>query len=158
MGIQMTTKFKLSILTSGIILLGFLRFYVFYNTNWILKTLTEGRRNAARHEFYFLLEWQPSSIVTLKWLLTVLFSSLFIGLTSLIIHMAFKSKENNRIVLIAYGILILVAAILFGLGKVFGFSQDIYGVVRTIMGIVQSFLPLMIFYILFKFLAPVKEQ
>ena len=129
----MSKKVKLTILTAGIVLLGFLRFYVFYNINWILKTLTEGRRNSARQEFYFLLEWAPSSILTLKWILTILFSLFFLGMTLLIINTVFKSRENNRLVIIAYAVLILISAIFYGIGYLFGFSQDIYGVIRTIM-------------------------
>ncbi len=152
----MSRKISLFILTSSIVLLGFLREYLFANINWIYLTLVNGRRNGARTEFHFLLNWTPSKIDTLKWFLTLLFSILFLALTYAIIHLNFKKKKYNQMVLFSYLILLGLSVLLLGIGKVFGIYQDLYGVIRTLMGIVQSFMPLMVLYLLFKFL-PIKE-
>lgn len=154
----MTKKANLFLLTAGIVLLGFFREYLFANINWIYLTLTNGRMNAARPEFQFLINWSPSEILILKWSLTILFSILFFGITYLIIQLAFKKKLYNRIIIYFYCVLIGFSALFFLIGKLTGTYETIYGIIRTLMGIVQSFLPLMLFAILFKFLPASQSQ
>ena len=148
----MSRRSRLFLLTLGIVLLGFLRGYLFANINWIYKTITVGRMNQARHEFYFLLEWSPSAILVLKWVLTILFFSLFGFLSYVIINVAFKNKQYNKITLLLYLGLLILAGFLYIIGYLFGISSEIYHIIRTIMGMGQSFMPLMILFILFKFL------
>lgn len=141
-----------------IVLAGFLREYIFANTNWIYLTLTNGRMNAARPEFHPLLEWSPEQIIRLKWILTGIFSLLFLGLTYLIIQIIFKNRMYNRITLFSYISLLIGALLLHLISKSIGKTNELYGIVRTIMGIVQSFMPLMILYILFRFLPQQKRN
>lgn len=148
----MNKKLILSILTISIIALGFIRGYLFGNINWIYKTLTENRRNQARHEFYSLLEWDPNSILILKWTLTLLFFSLFWLLTNRIVHFAFPNKNYNRVVSIMYLGMLAVSGLLFLSGLISGYSLEFYFLVHTVMGIAQSFMPLMILFIIIKFL------
>lgn len=148
----MSTKIKLILLIALIILLGFLRDYLFFNINWIYLTLTENRPNQALEEFYFLLEWTPKNINILKWFLTFLFTGLFLLLTVWIIHQFFKNKQFNRITIYAFVGLIGICAFLYLIGFAIGLSDNLYGVIRTLMGYAQSFMPLMILYVVFKFL------
>ncbi|MBL7899487.1 MAG: hypothetical protein JNJ99_13195 [Crocinitomicaceae bacterium] len=154
----MSAKIKISALVVFIISLGFIRDYFFMNINWILMTITNGRRNQALDEFHFLLNWTPAEINTLKWVLTFGFSALFMSVTYLIIRMSFQNKLFNQITVYGYlGILVFAFGLYF-LSFVFGMSDNLYGIIRTIMGIAQSFMPLMILYILFKFLPTSKQE
>jgi hypothetical protein len=148
----MSKRTKLVILSILIVSLGFLRDYLFININWIYMHLVAGRPNQAMHEFHFLLDWTPGEINALKWLLTILFTLLFLGLTYLVVQLAFAKREFNRITIYTYAGLIVLSAALYGLDYLVGPSDEIYGVIRTFMGWAQSFLPLMVLYILFKFL------
>lgn len=148
----MEKRIKVLSLAVAIVLLGFLRDYFFYNINWVYLTLTNGRPNQALPEFHFLLEWTPSEINLLKWVLTFFFSLFFLGLTYVIIRLEFKNKIYSRITLYSYAILLISALLLYLFSFLIGLSPNLYGVIRTLMGLVQSFMPLMILYILFKFL------
>lgn len=154
----MNKKTKTILLTVGIVLLGFLREYLFVNINWIYLTLTNGRMNGARREFHFLIDWAPSEILLLKWLLTLLFSISFFLVTSLIIKVFFQNKQYNKIVAFVYIALIAISGALYLAGKFLGIYLEIYGAIRTLMGMVQSFMPLMILVVLFKFLPQVKRD
>ena len=150
-------KVKSIALISVIVLLGFLREYLFININWIYLTLTINRRNAAREEFYFLLDWNPSNINILKFFLTLVFCCLFMGLTWLIINHLFKNRLYNRIVLYTFGVLIVVSLIFQGINYFFD-SFLIYGIVRTLMGYAQSFIPLLILGLTFYFIPKVQNK
>jgi hypothetical protein len=147
-----SVKIKVLILAVLIVLLGFVRDYFFMNINWIYMNLTNGRPNQALDEFHFLLNWTPAEINQLKWVLTFLFTAAFFILTYLVIRIQFESKTYNKITLIVYLLIVSAALGLYFLSFVFGLSDNLYGVIRTLMGIAQSFMPLMILYILFKFL------
>ncbi len=154
----MSRKIKLYIAIPGIILLGFIRDYFFININWIYLTLTGERRNQARPEFNSLLEWLPGEILSLKWILTILFYLLFLGMTLLIIHIGFKKRAYNITTLLMFAGLFIVSGILFVFGWLTGFGQELYGAIHTIMMLAQSFIPLMILSIIFKFLPNTEKE
>ena len=148
----MSKNLKLGILIPLIILLGFLRDYFFVNINWVYLTLTINRKNAARPEFYELLEWSTDEILGLKWALTVLFYLLYLGLTLLIIHIAFKKRSLNILTFLLYVGIFVVSGLLYIIGWITGSSADLYGVIHWLMSMAQSFFPLMFLGIIFKFL------
>lgn len=154
----MSKKTKVIFLTVGIVMLGFLREYLFVNINWIYLTLTNGRMNAARPEFQFLIHWSPTEINILKLGLTFLFSVLFFWVTYLIIKCYYQNKKYNQIVVFTYAGILLIALLLFAVGKLTGYHERLYGPIRTLMGMVQSFMPLMILAILFSFLPQAKDN
>lgn len=145
-------KVKLIILAVLIVSLGFIRDYFFININWIYLNLTIGRPNQALDEFHFLLNWTPAEIDLLKWILTFVFLSLFALLTLLINHIAFRNRSYNKITVITFFGITLVALIIYAFGMMTNTGQQLYGIVRTLMGIVQSFMPAMFLFVLFKFL------
>lgn len=126
------------------------------NINWVYLNLTTGRPNQALDEFHFLLNWTPAEIDTLKWVLTFVFTALFVLLTYLIIRLSFSNHTYNRITLLSYFLLVFFALLLYLISLFTGLPPEFYGVIRTLMGIAQSFMPLMILYILFKFLPELK--
>jgi hypothetical protein len=157
----MSKRTKVIFLAILIVFLGFWRDYFFVNVNWIFMTITNGRPNQALDEFHFLLNWTPSEINNLKWLLTFIFTALFLLVTYLIVHIEFRNKLYTKITLVTYILITAVALGLYLLSHLTGMNDKLYGVIRTLMGIVQSFMPLMILYILFKFfpvLSPPKSE
>ncbi|MDA7803436.1 hypothetical protein N8987_02515 [Crocinitomix sp.] len=144
-------KLKITLLTLFILLLGFLRGYLFYNINWIYLTLVNGRMNGARKEFYFLLNWSPTQINSLKLGLTAFFVFTFFLLTYLIIKSSFKNNTFNKITMGCFVALITFSGLFFIIGKGFGIYTELYGIIRTLMGLAQSFMPLMILVLLFRF-------
>lgn len=148
----MSKKLKTWLLLITIILAGFAREYLFANINWIYKTLTEDRMNQARKEFYFLLEWSPKQIELLKWFLTVLFFAVFALISVAIVKLVFNNKLYNKITLLAFFAILASSGFLLIIGYIFGISDSIYNITRTLMGIGQSFMPLMILFVTFKFL------
>ncbi len=154
----MSKKAITILLSIGIVLLGFLRGYLFENINWVYLTLTNGRMNAARDEFMFLVEWTPSEILTLKWVLTLVFSLLFFTLTYLTVKIYFNDKSYNLTVIFLFIALFCIAGTLDTIGAITGYGDILYGPIRAIMGMVQSFIPLMILFVLFKFLPQIKSD
>ena len=145
---------KVIVITSSLIvvLLGFFRDYLFGNINWVFKTLTTQRRLQARKEFHFLLEWTPDEILWLKWILTILFYLLFFGITYLILKYAFNKKAYNRITIGVFLFLFVISGVMYTIGYISNTSDILYGSIRTLMGMAQSFIPLMILGVLYKFI------
>lgn len=142
---------KAIVLTIGIVLLGFFREYLFVNVNWIYLTLVNGRMNGAFPEFHFLLNWSPNQILTLKWILTLLFTVIFFWLTRWIISIYFNDKKFTKIVLYVYLAVLIMAGGLFLIGKLTGLYSSLYGGIHNLMTIAQSFMPLMMLFVLFTF-------
>ena len=147
----MGKRAKLIIFAIGIILLGFLRDYLFYNINWVYKTLTENRPLQALEEFHFLLEWSPEQILLLKWMLTIVFFGVFGLFTWIIIKTAFQNPTYNKISWLFYAGLLLLSGVMFVVYKLLGSPSSVYAVVRTLMGLGQSFIPLLLLFVAFKF-------
>lgn len=154
----MNRKVKLGILIPLIVCLGFVRDYFFMNINWVYLTLTINRKNAARPEFYGLLDWSVDEILALKWLLTILFFLVYLGMTLGIIHLGFKKRSYNLITLLLYAGIFAVSGILYVVGWISSTGDDLYGAIHWLMSLTQSFFPLMILGILFKFLPLAQED
>ena len=152
MVLKVSKKIKLGILIPSIVILGFIRDYFFVNINWVYLTLTINRKNAARPEFYGLLEWSVDEILILKWFLTILFFLIYLGMTLWIIHIGFKKRAYNITTLILYAGIFAISGFLYVIGWATGTGGELYAVIHWLMSLTQSFFPLMILGIIFKFL------
>ncbi len=150
--VRMTKRIIIIFSSVIVVLLGFFRDYLFGNINWVFKTLTTQRRLQARKEFHFLLEWSPNEILWLKWILTIVFYFLFFGFTYLILRYAFNNRVYNRITIGVFLFLFVVSGIMYTIGYISNTSETLYGSIRTLMGMAQSFIPLMILGVLYKFI------
>jgi len=136
-----------------IIASGFGREYLMVNINWVIKHLSLGAPNYSQGFFSPLLKWTVSEINTLKWLLTILFTIYFFTLTYLLIKSLHpNSKKYQKITVLTYLLIVLVSGGVFMLGYFTGKGHELYPTVRTLMGLAQSFIPLMVLYLLFKFI------
>jgi len=107
--------------------------------------------NQARDEFQFLIEWSPSEILLLKWILTAVFFLLFTSLTYLVIKIQFENNVYSKATLILFAGILLTSGFFYLIGALFSIQGNVYGIVRTLMGLGQSFMPLMFLFVLFKF-------
>ena len=148
----MSKKISIISLSAFIVTLGFIRDYIFHNINWVYKTLTTNRQLQARKEFHFLMEWNAYEILTLKWTLTILFYLLFFFLTYFTLRLAFKNQSYNRITIGVFISLFLISGLLYSIGYIGGVQAQLYGSILTLMQMAQSFIPLMILGVLYKFI------
>lgn len=148
----MSKKIKIGIIVAVIILSGFGRDYIMVNINWIIKHLTLGAPNYAQTFFNPLLNWKVSDLMLLKWVLTLVFTLYFFSLTYFSIKLIFKTSSIGvQYVKGFYLLLIFISFVLYGVGYMFNVQQAIYPTVRTLMGVLQSFIPLMLIYLFIRF-------
>jgi len=146
-------KLKKAFLLLLILLSGFGREYVMVNINWVIKHLTLGAPNYAQAFFNPLLSWDVRELDLLKWILTIVFTVYFLILTYILIKTLFpEEKTYHKITLLSYSLLVLAAGVVFVIGFITKTGKELYSTVRTLMGVAQSFLPLMVLYLLFKFM------
>jgi hypothetical protein len=118
----MQRKILIVILVAIAIALGFLRDYVFVFINY---SIGAGHENAGK-------------LSILKWVLTLLFSILYLINTCAVLFVLFQSKKYVRIAAWSYIFLFAISLLAAFCGYVFSSFENVYPFVRTIMGIAQS--------------------
>jgi hypothetical protein len=132
---------------------GFGREFVMKNINWVVKYLTQGGGYWSQKMFDPLLNWSLDELSILKWMLTIFFSLYFYGLTVWIVKLKFpKNQYFLRVTTLAFMSLVLISVMLMLVGWTTNTIDILYHIARNLMGVVQSFLPLMVLVLLFKFL------
>jgi hypothetical protein len=129
-----------------LIYLGFLRDSIFININYIIDKLYYNKEVVYYHSMYFnLVPLGVSGLGKLKWVLTLLFTLVNGGLSWIILKNLFKdSRASISLLLWGYGLLFIIAALLFIGGKVIGVDELGYTLSRRFMGVLQSPVPLMV--------------
>jgi hypothetical protein len=74
----------------------------------------------------------------LKWVLTALFTIVYMGLTAGSIFLVFRSLKYSLLSIGIYAALCIFSFLIALIGYIFFTFSDVYPLVRTIMGIVQS--------------------
>lgn len=93
----------------------------------------------------FLYNIDPQQLMSAKWILTFIFSIIFMSITLLIINFYFKSKTFNKITLIINFTLFVFALIISLIGISTNHFDEFYPISRFIAGLLQS--PLLTFAI-----------
>ncbi len=124
----MKRKFFIVALIVLAIVLGFFRDYIFVSINQLIET----GQDVSGH------------YAILKWVLTGLFSLLYMGITCTLLFFLFQSKKYAWVGISAYTLLIVVAGLVGGVGVVVISFEKIYPFVRSILGFVQSPVVMMI--------------
>ena len=124
----MKKKIFIALLVVVVIAVGFLRDYIFVSINE--KT---GQGPGGIGGLFF---W--------KWTLTIGFASLYFALTCLFLHLLFAQKKYIRLAVFVYVILFAVAFIVAAAGSLISSFENVYPFVRTVMGIAQSPIVMMI--------------
>lgn len=129
-----------------IIVLGFFREFVFYNVNAQINYYLhwqEGIPFYTDSHFEFLYEWPYERLIQFKWLMTVVFTLLFLGNSLLIIYLLFKENKYLKWT-IYFFLFILIVSALLTLVWYFFKSDNFYRLSRLMMDFVESPKPLML--------------
>ena len=102
--------------------LGFVRDHIFVSINSIIETGNDTTGNLS----------------ILKWVLTFVFSILYFINTCAVLFVVFQSKKYFRIALLSYVFLFSVAFLTAATGYFISSFANIYPFIRTIMGVAQS--------------------
>lgn len=116
-----------------IISLGYLRDYVFVSINEKTGQGLAGISNPDQRVFFIS-----------KWVFTFIFAFIYLGVTCLLLHFIFARKKYIQIAAFAYGVLFLISFLAAAAGYFFSSFENVYPFVRTLMGIAQSPLVIMI--------------
>lgn len=136
---------KLVLFIIIIVASGFLRLYLFENINHQLAYLYyEKDISYVTAELSFIKDYSYSSLMWVKWVLTILFTIVYLMLTLGVIRILFSNKEFIHITLFIFAIIIFVSFLLYSVLGFFNESVIGYRLARFCMGVVQSPLPLMI--------------
>ncbi|HXC07268.1 MAG TPA: hypothetical protein VNZ86_21050 [Bacteroidia bacterium] len=118
---------------------GFFRDYVFHNVNAQMRTSYYGQKDTELDPgMKFLEGYTYLKLYYFKWILTLLFSVLFMGYTLALIRLYFPLKTYLRWVLLAYGFLFGVAALFWTGGFLANHSEKGYLIARFLMDMTQS--------------------
>jgi len=154
----MTKKFLL--LASLVVLfvaLGFFRQFTFVNINYHLVYLFHNEEVSHMSSFFdFLLPLSYYQLYSLKWVLTLLFSTAFGILTCAVIWIWFRERKLVIYTIYAFTTLLGIAALLFGGGYLLGDPHQGYALARIFMGYAQSPVVAMVLIPAFKLVASQK--
>ena len=141
-----------------IILSGFGREYVMKNINWVVKYLTQGGGFWAQSMFKPLLNWSLKELTFLKWGLTILFTLYFYALTFTLVKLIFNTKYYLKLTTLTFIAIFLISFVVYVFGYMINDVQIVYPTVRNLMGLLQSFIPFMVLYLVFKFMPQKKHN
>lgn len=139
---------KYAALVFAIILIastGFYREFFFVNVNEQLRFLWYGNEESLMSDaLSFLSALDYWSLYYLKWIMTVVFSVIFM-LESCLITKLILGKPHWREFIFIYGLLTAISGVIFTCYALFGNTNTGYLISRYFMGIAQSPIPLMVF-------------
>jgi hypothetical protein len=122
----MNKKFLIGALVIATISLGFFRDYIFISINRSIESGVGG------------------NLPVLKWILTFLFSLLYLLLSGLFLYLLFNSKKYITIAIVLYGVLFCISIIVALFGYFLSSFENTYHFIRTVMGVAQSPIVMMV--------------
>ncbi|MFI5149124.1 MAG: hypothetical protein ACHQRM_05280 [Bacteroidia bacterium] len=129
----------LVLLVAIFIATGFFREFVFHNVNAQIRASYYGHKDTDLDpSMLFLESYTYMRLYYLKWVLTFLFSLVFMGYTLALIALFFPVKKYLRWVLITYALLFLTAAVFWTGGYLANHSEKGYLIARFLMDMTQS--------------------
>ena len=138
-----------SLLVLLIFLLGYLREMTFLVINSVYNNAPAPYNTAYITPPDFLYHLTTSTLMNLKWGLTLLFSVVF-GLSTLsLVHYYFKNKQFNKITIIVYTVLIFISFLISLIGILINSFETVYTISRFLIGLVQSPLISIVLFVLF---------
>jgi hypothetical protein len=128
-----------------LVFFGYLRDYLFKSVNALLKAWDYDRDYYLPAPLSFLENYDYNTLVNLKWLMTLIFSLIYLVLCVASLRIVFKSHRYLRLAIFTYVAIIILSGLFILAGMVFsGSSEKMYEFARYIMGMAQSPLILMI--------------
>lgn len=133
-------------LIACLLILGFVRDFVFVNINYALGYVSSKSTEFWGHSSMdFLCNYGVNGLNTSKWVLTAAFTLLFLLLSLMIIRMIYNNRQFLKWFMLLYAIIFTVAGILYVFGWVVGHAEIGYTLSRVFIGFLQSPFPLMLF-------------
>lgn len=139
------------LILSTLLSLGFYRDFVFKSINALLQAWDHDLEYTMPSSLNFFEKLEYETIVNLKWLLTLVFSLIYLIISIGVIRFIFDNRRYLYITIGSYLGVIIVSAIFIGIGMIFsGASEKMYEFARYLMGMAQSPIILMILIPAFK--------
>ncbi len=140
-----------------IILTSFFRDHVFKSVNEQLRLNYYGE---AAYDYSFLMpvisSFSSGELNTIKFILTIVFTGVFMLLGLMLSHITFRNKRYNLIVIAGYVMIFLMSLIIYVLGKLLGMAAAGYELSRNITEFLQS--PLLVLILMAVFVFDLKRQ
>ncbi len=134
-----------------LLFLGFYRDFVFKNINALLKAWDFDLEYSMPNSLKLFENLEYATLVNLKWLLTLLFSIIYLIIPVYTIHLLFKNKKYTVITIYLYVSITVMSSLFILTGVVFENTSDkMYEFARYFMGMLQSPIILMILIPTFK--------
>lgn len=124
----MKKKFSIAILIAFTIAMGFLRDYFFVSINHFIE---EGADVSGKLSF-------------LKWVLTILFSILYLLTTCSFLYILFRNPKYIWIAVFSYLLLFAIALLSAVAGYFFSSFESVYPFIRNVLGVAQSPIVMMV--------------
>ena len=141
----------LSTLAILIIALGFLREFLFININYHLQFLYyHMKRSYMTKSLNFLRSYTYDELYEIKWILTILFTLVYLFFTCLVIKLLFHVKKCVLRTIYIFAAIVFISFIFYTSGHLVNQDAIGYRLARICMGVVQSPLPLIILIPAFK--------
>ncbi|MGZ3865704.1 MAG: hypothetical protein ACXVOH_07820 [Bacteroidia bacterium] len=144
----MSRKYKIAALVIPLMLLGFLKEYLFTGMNAQLYNKfydpDEKYKNIINPPFTLLDSLSYWNIYTIKWCITPVFIFLFWFLQKKLMTLLFTEKKAVRWLGFMYLSLLLLAGISFFTGWAVGYIEDGYRFSRIFVGLAESPVPCMV--------------
>ncbi len=151
--------FYVSCIIALLILSGYLRDTVFKTINALLRAWDLDQDYFLPPFLSFLENYQYETLENLKWLLTLIFSLLYLILTIFSIKLFLKSSKYIKIAIFTYLGIIVISGVFILIGLCFNsIAQKMYEFARYLMGMAQSPIILMILIPAFKLLEKEKNK
>lgn len=141
----------LALIISLLLFFGYYRDFVFKNINGLLKAWDYNLTYNLPPSLQFFENYDYDTLLNIKWLLTLLFSLIYLLIALKTIRLLFENKKYTRITLAAYIAVITVSALFIATGLIFkSTSETMYEFARYLMGMAQSPVILMVLIPAFK--------
>ena len=138
-----THKFWVALAIIGIIILGFLREFIFVHINAHLFALWYEEPSEATDLIPFMKQMDYYPLYYSKWILTVVFAVLFYAATAGVLKVIFNRYFWRELGAI-YIVLLVFAGFAMSIGALLNATDEAYTIARFLMGIAQSPLLLMV--------------
>lgn len=131
-----------------------LLFLTFFRENMLLAInalLGHQTYNRAYHYWFsdFFKALPFSELVKWKWGVTLFFTILMTIITIFSLYAWFNNKFVLKLLITVYGVAFILLLLIAGIGFLMNDFNDVYFILRLIIGIFQSPLPFFVFFVLF---------
>jgi hypothetical protein len=118
---------------------GFFRDYVFHNVNAQMRASYYGQKDTELDPGMKFLESVPyMRLYYAKWVLTLLFSLIFMGYTLALVRLHFSERRYIRWIILSYTLLFVIATLFWFGGFLANHSEKGYLIARFLMDMTQS--------------------